>query len=196
MRRAALLACALAARAAPPACTRPVVGDYLQPLDSSAANAWTLSNGSGAPLRASVPGDLITDLEANGVVPDPLVETNFRGNATSPAAVGGVVWDAAPWTYSLSFTLAPALAAAAHVSLVFEGVKMVADVALNGVALGFTANQFLRYEFDATAAVARAGANVLTVTFPTFADARNVERRWMCAPAPRAATRPPRAANP
>jgi beta-galactosidase/beta-glucuronidase len=177
-RRFLLLALTGASASAPASLVR-VVGDAAQSLDSGAA-VWTLTNGSAAaPLPARVPGDLITDLEAAGVVPDPLVETNFRGNTTSPAAVGGVVWDAGVWTYAVTFALAPAVAAAPAVSLVFEGVKMVADVALNGVALGFTTDQFLRNMFDVSAAVNRAGANTLVVTFPTFADARNIERRWM-----------------
>lgn len=178
LQRAALTALAAAVAVAAPSTLRRVVSSSSQSLDSADGAAWTLSNGSSTTLSATVPGDLISDLEANGVVPDPLVETNFRGNTTGPEAVGGVAWDASPWTFSLSFTLQPELAAAEHVALVFEGVKMVADVALNGVPLGVTADQFLRYTFDASA-VERASANVLTVTFPTFADARNIERRWM-----------------
>lgn len=175
----ASLVFALALRGARSSATtrRTVAADASQSLDSPAAT-WSVSNGT-LRVAASVPGDLITDLEAGGVIGDPLFELSFRGNATSPSAVGGVPWDATNFTYSAAFTLAADVAASPTVSLVFEGVKMVADVALNGVALGYTADQFLRYTFDVTAAVLRTSANTLTVTFPTGADARNVERRWM-----------------
>lgn len=163
------LSAALLSLAGAAAASRRVVSDALQSLDSSAPLAWTVTNGT-VTVPARVPGDLISDLAAGGVVAaDPLFETNFRGDA----------WDACNWTYSATFALAPAVAAAAQVLLVLDGVKMVSDVALNGVALGYTADQFLRYEFDATAAVHRAGPNTLTVSFPTGADARNAEQRWM-----------------
>ena len=56
---------------------------------------------------------------------------------------------------------------------------MVADVALNGAALGFTSDQFLRYELNITASLLKAGANTLSISFPTGRDPRNVEERWM-----------------
>ena len=165
---------------AAPVAARPVAGDASQSLDSIGGTPWLLTNGT-LRLNASVPGDLITDLETAGVIGDPLFETVFRGNATSPAAKGGVVWDACTWNYSAAFSLAADVAAAVQVLLILDGVKMVADVSLNGVELGYTSDQFLRYEFDVTTAVSRAGINLLVVSFPTGADARNVERRWFAA---------------
>jgi hypothetical protein len=62
--------------------------------------------------------------------------------------------------------------------LVFEGNKMVSEAYLNGVYLGFTADQFLRYTFDVTSAL-KATGNTLAVVFTQFSDARNTEERWM-----------------
>jgi beta-galactosidase/beta-glucuronidase len=145
-----------------------IIGDATQSLNSVDGATWSVSNGTST-VSASIPGDLITDLAQGGIVPkDPLYELNFTGNA----------WDACNWTYSTTFTLDADVSAAASISLVLDGIKMVSDLSLNGVYLGFTADQFLRYTFDLTSAVKRAGANTLTVTFPTGGDARNIEQRW------------------
>jgi beta-galactosidase/beta-glucuronidase len=165
MARATLIASLAVACAA---ASRSIVSNAAQSLDSP-ASAWTVSNGTST-VAARVPGDLITDLATGGVIPaDPLFELNFRADD----------WDASNWTYTTTFTLAADVAAAAQILLVFDGVKMVSDIALNGVSLGYTADQFLRYSFDVTAAAKRAGSNTLTVSFPTGADPRNVEQRWM-----------------
>ena len=42
----------------------PIAGNNLQYLDSN----WTATDGQGLVLQATVPGDLITDLENNGVI--------------------------------------------------------------------------------------------------------------------------------
>ena len=127
-----------------------------------------------APLSISgnVPGDLITDLEAAGLIGDPLYELNFK-NAT--------LWNKYNWAYSTSFAMEPskleALAAAGgqHV-LVFDGVKMGAHVALNGEPVGTTTDQFLRYAFPLAAGALQAGNNTLTVTFDGSIDC---DGRWM-----------------
>ena len=160
-----LLLAALLAAPAARADNGGIKASTMQSLDG----AWALTDGAAhAGLPARVPGDLITDLQLAGVIGDPLYEQNFRGNA----------WDATNWTYTLSFTAADA-ASASHF-LVFEGIKMVADVYFNGDYLGYAADQFLRYTFDVSGKVAPAGAsNNLTVVFPTSNDDRNSEERWM-----------------
>jgi beta-galactosidase/beta-glucuronidase len=127
-----------------------------------------------APLSISgnVPGDLITDLEAAGLIGDPLYELNFK-NAT--------LWDKYDWAYSTSFAMESskleALAATGgqHV-LVFDGVKMGAHVTLNGKPVGTTTDQFLRYQFPLAAGALQAGNNKLTVTFDGSIDC---DGRWM-----------------
>jgi beta-mannosidase len=116
-------------------------------------------------------GDLLTDLENAGIIGDPLYNKNFKPD-------GVPMWDSQNWTYSRSFDLDIAVRAAPSVQLVFDGIKMAADISLNGVYLGFANDQFLRYTFDATAALKPAG-NVLTVTFTTSSDPRNAQARYM-----------------
>jgi len=135
---------------------------------------WALF-GANRSLSASVPGDLISDLAAAGAIPrDPLFENSFL----PPPTGGPPLWDADNWTYSVLFVLADPTAA--HTLLVFDGVKMAADVYLNGALVGSTDNQFRRYYWPVTSALRRdAGAKQeLAVVFPRFADARNAGARW------------------
>ena len=119
-------------------------------------------------IAGQVPGDLITDLENAAVIGDPLYEMNFKD----------AVWDHGNWTYTKTFDAPAALMAASSRWLVFEGNKMVSEIYLNGQFLGFTADQFLRYTFDATASL-KASGNTLSVVFTQFNDGRNSEERWM-----------------
>ena len=48
--------------------------------------------------------------------------------------------------------------------MVFEGIKMGAEVRVNGVLLGVASNMFLRYQFSLKGLVS-AGTNEVTVTF-------------------------------
>jgi hypothetical protein len=146
-----------------------VIGDAFLSLNSPSAS-WSVTNGT-TTVPGKVPGDLITDLELGGVIGDPLYELNFKAQN----------WDDCTWNYSTSFTLDTTFTGAAQYLLVFEGIKMVADVSLNGNVLGYTQDQFLRYVFDATAALNNGGvgAQNLIVSFPTGADQRNAEQRWM-----------------
>ena len=97
-------------------------------------------------IPAVVPGDLLTDLQSAELIGDPLYEKNFL-NAS--------LWSAHTWTYRTSFTPEAAVAAAAaavggRVLLVFDGVKMGASIALDGLVLGTAADQFLRHTYDVT----------------------------------------------
>jgi beta-mannosidase len=136
------------------------------PLPLSGAS-WTISSDTLSELGtlpATVPGDLISDLQRAGAVPDPWFETNFLDNRS--------VWNAPDWSYSRTFT-GPAAAAfsvdgtaaAEAVLLVLDSVKMGAQVVLNGATVGETTDQFLRYEFDVTALLHRGGPNHLQLIF-------------------------------
>ena len=107
-------------------------------LDSPACT-WQASEATlNLTIPATVPGDLISDLQRAGVIPDPWYELTFLDNRT--------LWDnAREWTYSTSVTLPPA--GGSTLLLVFEGIKMGARVTLNGVLLGTATNQFVRYIF-------------------------------------------------
>jgi len=147
--------------------SRKIVADTFQSLDSS-STSWSVSNGT-LNFAASIPGDLITDLSRGGVLGDPLYELNFKRNE----------WDASTWNYSTTFTLDASFSSSSAVWVVFDGIKMVSDISLNGIALGYTQDQFLRYTFDITAALKKGGSNTLVVSFPTGKDQRNSEQRWM-----------------
>ena len=165
MRFAALLFAAVASAAAPSLRDLPVAASSPPLYLDSAAGAasWTAAEASlGLALPATVPGDVITDLQRAGVIRDPYYENTFRDNRT--------LW--APgraWTLTArNITLPPPGAdPAASLLLVLESVKMGARVSLNGVALGNVDNQFIRYTFVLPPAAVRAGAgaNSLEVAF-------------------------------
>jgi hypothetical protein len=67
------------------------------------------THGKKISIPAKVPGDLITDLQAAGLVGDPLYELNWLNSS---------IWDANTWTYTTTFT---APAGAGTSLLVFDG---------------------------------------------------------------------------
>ena len=116
-------------------------------------------------VPARVPGDHLTDLQANKLIQDPLFDQNFR-NAS--------VWGSRTWTYTATFTPPPTLAQAKAVLLVFDGVKMGAAVSLNGHAVGTVKDQFLRYSYDVGGKLVAGKSNTLTLVFDldVFVDGR------------------------
>ena len=113
-------------------------------LDSSDSTAWSAhSTDPGRPvlrIDTAVPGDIISDLHAAGVIPHPYLEATWK-NSTA--------WAGSHWEYSTSFR-APALPANSSAVLVFDGIKMGSTIALNGVSLGVATDQFVRYRYDVT----------------------------------------------
>ena len=111
---------------------------------------WSLSEDSlSLRLSATVPGDIITDLQSADIIGEPFYELNWRDNAS--------MWNlsATRWTYEF-----PALPAGNL--LVLESVKMGARVAVNGVELLNATNQFVRYLVPLPAS---STGSPLTVTF-------------------------------
>ena len=112
-----------------------------------------------------MPGDLISDLQRAGLVGDPLFEDNFLN--------GSRTWHLPHWDYTKKFQLDGALlqsgaAAGARTVLVLDGVKMGAEISLNGHRLGVATDQFLRYQFllpAAALAEATGGQHELRVSF-------------------------------
>ena len=112
-----------------------------------------------------MPGDLISDLQRAGLVGDPLFEDNFLN--------GSRTWHLPHWDYTKRFQLEDALlqsgaAAGARTVLVLDGVKMGAEISLNGHRLGVATDQFLRYQFPLPAAAlaeAAGGQHELRVSF-------------------------------
>ena len=79
-------------------------------LDST---TWKATNVGGvsadeAPLPATVPGDIITDLQRAGRVQDPYWNVTWR----DPAFISA--WHDGTWTYSKTFPTEPAMSAAGN----------------------------------------------------------------------------------
>ena len=173
-------------------CARPGAGLTLRdaPIASSVAPlyldgpAWTAAEPSlNLSIAATVPGDLLTDLQRAGVIADPYFELTFLDNRS--------LWDvgARAWTFSTALTLPPPGApAGAALLLVLESVKMGATVSFNGAPLGNVTNQFARAVFalDAAAVRAGAGANRVDVAFdatvPTHGRFQASAGAWDWAP--------------
>jgi hypothetical protein len=95
----------------------PLISGVHQSLTGAdAAGNWTASSAAaGLSVAATVPGDLITDLERAGKIGDPLHERNFKS----------VLWDETNWTYATQFETSPDLvdtiSTSGHAYLVLDG---------------------------------------------------------------------------
>jgi hypothetical protein len=157
----------------------PAISSGLPPLYLD-GNAWTTTaTSTGQEIGATVPGDLITDIQRAGLMGDALYALNWIDHA--------LLWDNDTWTYARTFDVegsgAFSLGQAAEVLLVFDSVKLAADITLNGqpVAVGPDAprNQFRRFTYPVKALLQDRN-NTLRVSFlPTQADTRNTDGRWM-----------------
>ena len=141
---------------------RPIVGDSHTSLDGE----WLLTSPAlPSPITGRVPGDLISDLFHASLLPEPLFENNFLVNAS--------LWNNNTFTYTTNLTLSAAQMAllsspgAGDVWLVFDGIKMGANITVNGVQVGQSRAQFLRLNFSlaAIASSLHEGANTLQVIF-------------------------------
>ena len=133
----------------------------------SLTDSWTLRAVGGpvpaevaaATVAATVPGCVHTDLLADGLIPDPLLDRNEAR----------VQWIArADWQYRTIFDWNPD-ADADHrdgdeLDLVALGLDTVATIELNGAVVGRTGNMHRSYRFP-VADLLRSGGNELTVTF-------------------------------
>ena len=112
----------------------PIGADAITYLDDEHWS-WVRAD-DGFTIPASVPGDVVTDLQRAGAIGDPLRDDNFVRDAS--------VWNRT-WTLRTTFE---ARSDAARIALVFDGIKMGASVRLNHQTLGTIRDQFLRYAFD------------------------------------------------
>ena len=126
-----LTAAAVLAVGAPVLGDQEVAAEHTLVLDGD----WQLTSDAGHVLTGLVPGDLISDLEQAHIVQDPLYELGWLDNNTGLTPP----WNAHVWTYATHF------AAPASSLLVFEGIKMCAQVLINDKQALFTTDQFLRY---------------------------------------------------
>eukprot|EP01043_Picozoa_sp_COSAG02_P081514 COSAG02_NODE_19955_length_856_cov_0.759577_1_plen_256_part_01 len=144
----------------------PPVGESLRYLDG----VWSARSSGGSTglehtINASVPGDIISDLEEAGLIGDPWFETNWRDDAG--------VWFR-KWRYNTTFALSSAeaeqLRAGAEVFLVFDGIKMGATIELDGHTVGVATDQWLRYSFPISKLLSPATSHELSVTFDNAVD--------------------------
>ena len=108
-------------------------------------------------IRATVPGDILSDLQRAGVVKDPYLDTTWA----QPDFVN--VWNSGLWTYSKEFDTPTTDGAAL---LVFDGIRMGAQVFVNGKFMGNATNSYRRYVFDLdTSQLLGAKPNLLEIRF-------------------------------
>lgn len=105
----------------------PMASGTLQYLDSN-ESTWTVYDSLNRwTLPGMIPGDLISDLQAANIIPDPNFGLTFLESS---------LWDGCSLTYQTQFLLSPAMAASvssgtSEVLLVFDSLKLVADISLN-----------------------------------------------------------------
>lgn len=118
---------------------------------------WVLQNlgdDVAGEIPAVVPGNVRTDLENAGLVPDPRRDIG----------IGKSRWiSQTDWLYTKKFVIDPNdPVLSGNAELVFEGLDTFAAVTVNGNTLGDADNMFRTWIFDVTGLIA-AGENVLTV---------------------------------
>jgi beta-mannosidase len=139
-------------------------------IEHSLSGEWEFRQAGGEEwLPASVPGGVHTDLMAAGRIADPFIGDEERR----------VQWVAEQeWEYRRAFRVEPELLAAPRVFLVCDGLDTLAEVRLNGQALGEAENMFRQYRWDVRGAL-REGENELRIVFRSavrYAAERQSER--------------------
>ena len=105
-------------------------------------------------VSATVPGSVYHDLLAAERIPDPF----WRDNENEALKLM-----ANDFTYTRAFDVPEAMLACRKVLLRCEGLDTLAEIAVNGVAIGKADNMFRTWEFDVKDAL-RAGTNEIAVT--------------------------------
>ncbi|XP_022817754.1 beta-mannosidase [Spodoptera litura] len=127
-------------------------------LSSSESVVWTFVNSNRSILaKADVPGGIYSDLQANGIIGNILVEDN-------DVVTRWVAHEL--WTYTAQFNVSKKdILNSRVVHLVFEGVDTVAFISLNDdTPIGSVNNMFVRYVFDIKEKL-QEGPNELKVSF-------------------------------
>jgi beta-mannosidase len=117
---------------------------------------------------ARVPSCIHTDLQRNGLIPDPFFGDNEKR----------LQWiEQRDWTYRLVFEPAAGLFEQEEVDLVCEGLDTLATLVLNGETIGRTENMFCGFRF-AVRAHLHPGRNTLEVTFASPLPYLQARQAW------------------
>jgi beta-mannosidase len=139
------------------------------PLSLGAASAsfdlagqWNLSSADGKyKVKAAIPGDNYSALEAAKVIPDPYWGLNEEK----------VQWVAhTDWVYDFDFNLPAKVLASRDAVLSFDSIDTVGEVFLNGKSLGKVSNEFRRWRFPVKG-IAKVGKNTLQIKLRSVAGA-------------------------
>lgn len=104
---------------------------------------------------AQVPGCVHTDLQRNGMIPDP-----FHGRNELD-----LVWiETTDWEYRLEFDVSDDLLAQENIELVADGLDTIATVTLNGSVIAQTVNMFVGHRLPVKPYLKR-GRNLLEILF-------------------------------
>jgi beta-mannosidase len=109
---------------------------------------------------AQVPGCVHTDLQRNGLIPDPFWGANELD----------LQWiEETDWEYSTTFDVPDDLLAHEHLDLVADGLDTLATITLNGQEVARTENMFVGYRFPVREGL-RPGRNELQIHFANPMD--------------------------
>uniref|UniRef100_A0A7E4VJH1 beta-mannosidase n=1 Tax=Panagrellus redivivus TaxID=6233 RepID=A0A7E4VJH1_PANRE len=126
-------------------------------IDLTAGPIWTFSSSNGSITGRSIPpGDIYSDLAANGIINDVLKVDNdvaYRWVAQTD------------WIYKLDFEANEALRNSDLIRLDFDGIDTVAKVYFNDLHLFHADNQFLEYKVRIDPRQLRQGNNTIKVKF-------------------------------
>ena len=136
----------------------PDTGNVVAMTGPGSSAPWQLYSDDGKYLvdkGVELPSDLLTNLLHAGIIQDPYLDRNFltqRHIWMGDHAVNDQVHTnrTRSWIYSTTFALPASESSSSNPwtwYLVVEGIKMGANIEVNGVHLGTVTNQFLRYEF-------------------------------------------------
>ncbi len=110
---------------------------------------------NGRDIPARVPGCVHTDLLAAQLIEDPYLNLNEND----------LQWiGECDWTYATNFSLKASLLSHEHIELICDGLDTVAEIKLNGHAIGSCENMHAAYRFNVKKHLL-AGANALEITF-------------------------------
>ncbi len=113
--------------------------------------------------KATVPGNVFTDLLDNNIIPDPFILDNEKK----------VQWISdKDWEYRTSFELTDEILSQDHIELNFEGLDTYARIYLNDSLLGSTHNAFRNWRFEAKKKLQK--NNTIRIEFENF---ETVERQ-------------------